>query len=64
MSMTLGNMARLSALIVLAALTAACGVRGNLVPPNQKDVLVETSDSTNKSDDDARFPTPEPVEEN
>lgn len=64
MSLTLGTAGKLSLVVALAALVSACGVRGSLVPPEGRDVLIETSNSKNKSDDDARFPAPEPVEEN
>jgi len=64
MSLTFGMAGKLSLVVALAALVSACGVRGSLVPPEGRDVLIETSNSKNKSDDDARFPAPEPVEEN
>ena len=64
MSLTFGTTSKLPVVIALAVLVAACGVRGTLVPPEGRDVLIETLDSKNKSDDDARFPAPEPVEEN
>lgn len=64
MSRTLNMTGKLPLAIALAAIVAACGVRGNLVPPEGRDVLIETSDSKNKSDDTDRFPAPEPVEEN
>ena len=64
MSTTLSTMVRLAGVFALTALIAACGVRGNLEPPEGRDVLIETSDSKNKSDGSDRFPAPEPVEEN
>ncbi|MGD1934262.1 MAG: hypothetical protein ACFB0Z_07100 [Candidatus Phaeomarinobacter sp.] len=64
MSLTFDTAGKLPVVIALTVLVSACGVRGNPVPPDGRDVLIETSDSKNKSDDDARFPAPEPVQEN
>lgn len=62
MSATVSKTAKLTLVVALVAVVTACGVRGSLVPPDGSEVLIETSNSKNKSGSD-RFPTPEPVEE-
>lgn len=64
MSATFSKTVKLTCIVALAAAVSACGVRGSLVPPEGRDVLIETSDSKTTSAEGDRFPAPEPVEEN
>ncbi len=54
MSTTLSKTANLTLLVALAMIVSACGVRGSLVPPEGRDVLIEEPDSD-------RFPPPAPA---
>ncbi|MEP0067841.1 lipoprotein [Pyruvatibacter sp.] len=56
MSTALSKTANLTLVVALAVIVSACGVRGSLVPPEGRDVLIEESDGD-------RFPPPAPAEE-